>query len=73
MPRFPGLNAEVEVFDSTETAEAIVDAADRIAADFIAMATRGKAGIGQALFGTIHEDVVGPGARQLQGSVQVKR
>jgi nucleotide-binding universal stress UspA family protein len=81
--RFPGLNTEVEVFDSTETAEAIVDAADRIGADFIAMATRGKAGIGQALFGTIHEDVVrhahvpvllvGPGAKQLQGTVQVKQ
>ena len=80
--RFAGLNAKVEVFDSSETAESIIAVAARENADFIAMATRGRSGIGQALFGTIHEEVVrhaavpvllvGPGSRQLQQAVDVK-
>ncbi len=55
---FPALQVSVHVADGSNTADAIVQNAERLGVDFIAMGTRGRHGIGQALFGSIHEDVV---------------
>jgi nucleotide-binding universal stress UspA family protein len=76
-----GVQTTVQVVDGNDVAAAIVKAAEATAPDFIAMATRARSPLGQALFGAIHEEVVrrapvpvllvGPGARRLRGSVTV--
>lgn len=55
---FPGIESDVCVVLGTDTAAAIVRAAKEHGADFIAMAARGRGGLGEALFGSVHEDVV---------------
>jgi len=55
---FAGLHVEVVVEGSEDTAAAIVAAASRLRADGIAMATRGRAGLAHALFGSIAERVI---------------
>lgn len=54
---FPALAIKIHVADA-ETATAIVEHAERLGVDFIAMGTRGHHGVGQALFGSLHEEVV---------------
>ena len=55
---FPGRPVECHVEDSDRTAEAIVAAATRLEADFIAMAARRRGSLSERLFGSVHEDVV---------------
>jgi nucleotide-binding universal stress UspA family protein len=55
---FPTLTVTTHVEPSRDTAAQIVKEATRIDADFIAMSTRGRHGIGSALFGSIHDEVV---------------
>jgi nucleotide-binding universal stress UspA family protein len=53
-----GLNVTFHVEPSSNTADAIISAAERLDADFVAMAARGRTGLGRTLFGSVHEDVV---------------
>ncbi len=55
---FDGLNTSARAGASSHTAQAIIDEATAAGADFIAMGTRARSGVGHALFGSIHEDVV---------------
>ncbi|MGD9934355.1 MAG: universal stress protein [Dehalococcoidia bacterium] len=78
---FEGVTVSVRVGDGADAAAAIVAAAAEEGADFIAMATRGRSALGQAMFGAVHEDVVrkarvpvllaGPGVLQLAGPVDI--
>jgi nucleotide-binding universal stress UspA family protein len=53
-----GLDVTYHVEPGTNTADAIIAAAERLEADFVAMAARGRSGLGRTLFGSVHEDVV---------------
>lgn len=55
---FSGVGLRVEVEGSADTAAAIVLAATRLGADGIAMATRARAGLAHALFGSVAERVI---------------
>lgn len=78
---FQDVPVATRVADSADAAGAIVAAATEAGADFIAMATRGRSALGQALFGAVHEEVVrkarvpvllvGPGVLQLTGPVEL--
>lgn len=78
---FAGVTNEVVVIDEQDVAAAIVAEGAASGADFIAMATRSRSPLGQALFGAVHERVirdatvpvllVGPGAQRLQAPVTV--
>jgi nucleotide-binding universal stress UspA family protein len=78
-----GVQTSVVVGDGDDVAQTIVQEAERSGADFVAMATRGRTALGQALFGAIHQEVVrqatvpvllvGPGARRLQQPVDISR
>ncbi len=78
-----GVETAVLVEDANDIPGAIVDAAGATGADFVAMATRARSPLGQAMFGAVHEEVlrespipvllVGPGARRLHAPVDVAR
>ncbi|GBD23158.1 Stress response protein NhaX [bacterium HR29] len=55
---FPGVVVRVEVDGAKDTAAAIAAAAARLGADGIAMATRARAGLAHALFGSVAERVI---------------
>lgn len=55
---FPDMAVSTHVEPSEHTAEAIVRQAELIKADFVAMASRERSGLGQRIFGSIHEEVV---------------
>lgn len=55
---FPSIHVDVRAVSAEDTARAIVDVAVEENAALIAMATRGRSAVGQALFGAVHEDVV---------------
>ncbi|MGD9935698.1 MAG: universal stress protein [Dehalococcoidia bacterium] len=55
---FAGVSVTVRAVAGEDTAGAIVEAAIAEDAALIAMATRGRSAVGQALFGAVHEDVV---------------
>jgi len=73
----PGLKVTAHAVSSEKTAATIADIADKIEADFIAMASHGRTGISHALFGSVAEQVlrqarvpvlvVGPAAQQRTG------
>lgn len=78
---FEGVAVSVRVGDGADSAGSIVRMAADEGVDFIAMATRGRSALGQAMFGAVHEDVVrkarvpvllvGPGVLQLTGPVDI--
>jgi nucleotide-binding universal stress UspA family protein len=78
-----GVQTTVAIGDGDDVARTIVEEAERTGAAFIAMATRARTALGQALFGAIHQEVVrqatvpvllvGPGARRLQAPVDVSQ
>lgn len=78
---FAGVPATIRIDDGADTASAIIAAAVEESASVIAMATRGRSALGQALFGAVHEDVVrrspvpvllvGPAALELAAPVEL--
>jgi len=75
--RLPGVKVTAHAESSEKTAQTIAEIADKIDADFIAMASHGRTGISHALFGSVAEQVlrqarvpvliVGPAAQQRAG------
>jgi nucleotide-binding universal stress UspA family protein len=59
--RFPGLQVECLARETAHTAEAILDAADELAVDLIAMATHGRSGLAHVVMGSVAEAVVRAG------------
>jgi len=55
---FGTVQVTVQAVAAEDTADAIVKAAVDEGVALIAMATRGRSAVGQALFGAVHEDVV---------------
>ncbi len=54
----PGMTVSCQVESSEQTAEAIVQAAQEMDADLIAIATHGRSGFGRVLLGSVAEAVV---------------
>ncbi|MFN0148332.1 MAG: universal stress protein [Dehalococcoidia bacterium] len=55
---FPEMAVFMHVAPSEHTAREIVRQAKLIGADFVAMASRERSGLGQRIFGSVHEEVV---------------
>lgn len=55
---FPGVRTESHTAWSRQPARAIVRAADKLDADVIVMATRGRAGVGRLIAGSVTEKVI---------------
>jgi nucleotide-binding universal stress UspA family protein len=59
--RFSGLQVECLARETGHTAEAILEAADELAIDLIAMATHGRSGLAHVVMGSVAEAVVRSG------------
>jgi nucleotide-binding universal stress UspA family protein len=76
--KLSGMTVKIHAESSEKTAETIADIADKLGADFIAMASHGRSGLGHALFGSTAEQVlrqarvpvliVGPAAQERIGT-----
>ena len=56
--RARGVSTQIEIAESSEVAECIAETAQRLRADAICMASRGRGGLGRALFGSVAEEVL---------------
>ena len=54
-----GIETELEVAESSETAAAICQAAERFAADWICIGSHGRTGVTKTLFGSVAQDILG--------------
>lgn len=55
---FPSSDVTVHIEDAKGTAQAIVDAAERLNVDVVALGARDRSPLSAAVFGSVHEDVV---------------
>jgi nucleotide-binding universal stress UspA family protein len=55
---FPSSDVIVHIEDSERTARAILDAAERLDVDLVAMGARDRSPLSAAVFGSVHEEVV---------------
>jgi nucleotide-binding universal stress UspA family protein len=56
--RAKNVSTEIELAESTEVAECIAEAAERLHVDAICIATHGRSGLGRALFGSVAKAVL---------------
>jgi universal stress protein A len=55
---FQGISTRISIVDGGKAAEAIVQAAERLKADLIVMASHGRGGVARTILGSVTQDVV---------------
>jgi nucleotide-binding universal stress UspA family protein len=56
--RSGGVSTEIELTESADVADCIVETAERLRVDVICMASHGRSGLGRALFGSVAKGVL---------------
>jgi nucleotide-binding universal stress UspA family protein len=63
VPTWDGSRTEIEIVEASNVADAICDAASRLGADMICLASHGRSGISRWLYGSVAQDVMTKGNR----------